>query len=200
MNKICVVGIGTGNPDYILPVALKKISEADVLIGGSRSLETFSKPTQKTFRITKDLDSVIDFIKSEIDRHEIVVMVSGDPGFYSLLDILRKHFSNIETIPGISSIQFAFSRLNLPWHSASLLSFHGRIPNEIPNNLLGILTDADYNSKTISKILLDRGWKSETRIAICSRLSYSDEQIIETNLKIAAESEPVKHCVLIVGY
>ncbi|MBR1420913.1 MAG: precorrin-6y C5,15-methyltransferase (decarboxylating) subunit CbiE [Selenomonadaceae bacterium] len=201
MNKIYIVGIGAGDPDYILPIAKRKIDSARVLIGGRRSLETFAKSDQKTFAITGNLDAVLEFIRQEIDRNEIVVMVSGDPGFYSLLPLLRKHFENLETIPGISSMQLAFARLNLPWHDARLISFHGRTPKDLePGKMLGILTDSEYNSKTISKILIDRGWNSGTRIAILSRLSYPDELIIETNLQTAANSEPISHGILIVGY
>ena len=201
MNKIYIVGIGAGDPDYILPIAKRKIDSARVLIGGKRSLETFARSDQKTFAITGNLDATLEFIRQEIDRNEIVVMVSGDPGFYSLLPLLRKHFENLETIPGISSMQLAFARLNLPWHDARLISFHGRIPKDLePGKMLGILTDSEYNSKTISKILIDRGWNSEARIAILSRLSYPDESIIKTNLQTAANSEPISHGILIVGY
>ena len=201
MNKIYIVGIGAGDPDYILPIAKRKIDSARVLIGGKRSLETFARSDQKIFAITGNLDAALEFIRQEVDRNEIVVMVSGDPGFYSLLPLLRKHFENLETIPGISSMQLAFARLNLPWHDARLISFHGRTPKDLePGKMLGILTDSEYNSKTISKILIDRGWNSGTRIAILSRLSYPDESIIETNLQTAAHSEPISHGILIVGY
>ena len=201
MNKIYIVGIGAGDPDYILPIAKRKIDSARVLIGGKRSLDTFARSDQKTFAITGNLDATLEFIRQEVDRNEIVVMVSGDPGFYSLLPLLRKHFENLETIPGISSMQLAFARLNLPWHDARLISFHGRTPKDLePGKMLGILTDSEYNSKTISKILIDRGWNSETRIAILSRLSYPDESIIKTNLQTAANSEPISHGILIVGY
>ena len=203
MNKIYIVGIGAGDPDYILPIAKRKIDSARVLIGGKRSLDTFARSDQKTFAITGNLDATLEFIRQEINLSEIVVMVSGDPGFYSILDLIRKNFDSkiLETIPGISSMQLAFARLNLPWHDARLISFHGRISNDLePNKTLGILTDREYNSKTISQILIDHGWNSETRIAILSRLSYPDESIIETNLQIAANSEPIAHGILIVGY
>ena len=59
-----------------------------------------------------------------------MAMVSGDPGYYSLLDALRRDFpaKQIMVIPGISAMQYAFARLALPWHDAVLASFHGRPP------------------------------------------------------------------------
>ena len=73
-----------------------------------------------------------EFIGENLARQDVVVMVSGDPGYYSLLDALRRGFPQeaIQVIPGISSFQLAFARLALPWHEAELLSFHGRVPAE----------------------------------------------------------------------
>ncbi|MBQ7706033.1 MAG: hypothetical protein IJT73_11535 [Selenomonadaceae bacterium] len=65
--------------------------------------------------------------------------------------------------------------------------------------MLGMLTDNEFNSATISKILLENGWSENSKIAICARLSYFDEKIICTNLIAAAKMEPVKNCILIVG-
>ncbi len=133
-------------------------------------------------------------------------MVSGDPGYYSMLDLLLKKFdaSLIEVIPSISALQLAFAKVSMSWHDATLLSFHGRKPTDAqlefePKKILGLLTDAEFNSATISEILLKSGWSKNARLIICSRLSYDDEEIIETTLADAVTSTPVKHCVLIVS-
>ena len=204
-NKIIVAGIGPGNPDYITPAALKKIQTAKFLIGGRRALEEFSTPNQITCPITRDLDAPINFIREKILLGEVVVMVSGDPGYYSMLDLLRKNFPPelIEVIPSISAMQLAFAKLALPWHDATLLSFHGRQPARTAlefstGKILGLLTDAQFNSATISEILLDCGWDKNSSMTICARLSYPDEKIFTTTLAAAANAEPVKHCILIV--
>lgn len=202
-KKIIVAGIGPGDKSYITPAALEKISAAKFLVGGKRALADFATQGQKTFPITKDLDAVINFIREKILLDDVVVMVSGDPGYYSILDLLRKNFQSIEVIPSISAMQLAFARLSLSWHSARLLSFHGRRPSDDDlkfeqKKILGLLTDAEFNSATISKILLALGWQKNSSLTICSRLSYPDEKIISTTLEQAATSEPVKHCILIV--
>jgi len=204
-NKIIVAGIGPGNSDYITPAALKKILAAKFLVGGRRALEEFSTPNQTTCPITRDLDAPINFIREKIQLGEVVVMVSGDPGYYSMLDLLRKNFppEKIEVIPSISAMQLAFAKLALPWHDATLLSFHGRQPARqaleySDGKILGLLTDAEFNSATISKILLDCGWDKNSSVTICARLSYPDEKIFTTTLDAAAQNFPVKHCILIV--
>ena len=205
-KKIIVVGIGPGSEDFITPAALKKIRAAKFLVGGRRALAEFSSAGQITCAITHDLDAAINFIREKILFGEVVVMVSGDPGYYSLLDLLRKNFSpsSIEVIPSISAMQLAFAKLALPWHDATLLSFHGRRPARAAlefstGKILGLLTDAEFNSTTISEILLECGWDKNSPVTICARLSYPDEKIFTTTLIDASQAEPVKHCILIVG-
>ena len=204
-NKIIVAGIGLGSGEYVTPAALNKIRLAKFLVGGKRALAEFSTANQITCAITRDLDAPINFVREKILLGEVVVMVSGDPGYYSMLDLLRKNFppSMIEVIPSISAMQLAFAKIALPWHDATLLSFHGRQPARAAleysaGKILGLLTDAEFNSATISKILIDCGWSGNSSVTICARLSYPDEKIFTTTLATAAQSLPVKHCVLIV--
>ena len=205
-KKIIVAGIGPGSEDFITPAALKKIRSAKFLVGGRRALEQFAAPNQITCAITRDLDAPLNFIREKILTDDVVVMVSGDPGYYSLLDLLQKKFppASIEVIPSISAMQLAFAKISLSWHDATLLSFHGRQPARTDlkysaGKVLGLLTDAEFNSATISEILLDCGWDKNTSVTICERLSYPDEKIFTTTLGDAAQAEPIKHCILIVN-
>lgn len=204
-NKIIVAGIGPGGEDFITPAALKKIWAAKFLVGGRRALNDFAHDGQITCPITRDLDTAIDFIRDKLNLGDVVVIVSGDPGYYSMLDTLRKNFPppSIEVLPSISAIQLAFAKLSLPWHGATLLSFHGRQPARAAleftaGKVLGLLTDAENNSATISRLLINCGWAGDSRVTICDKLSYPDEKIFTTTLAEAAQSEAVKHCVLIV--
>lgn len=204
-NRIIVAGIGPGGKDFISPAASEKISAAKFLLGGRRALVDFARDGQETFPITRDIDAAIDFIRDKLELGNVVVMVSGDPGYYSMLDTLRKNFppTRIEVVPSISAIQLAFAKISLPWHSATLLSFHGREPSSealkfSAGKVLGLLTDAQHNSATISRRLMDCGWSSSSLVTVCDRLSYPDEKIFTTTLAEAAQSEAVSHCVLIV--
>ncbi|MGM9539109.1 precorrin-6y C5,15-methyltransferase (decarboxylating) subunit CbiE [Anaerovibrio sp.] len=205
-HKIIVAGIGPGHPDYMVPEARRAIREARLLAGGRRALSQYAgEGVQEQCVIGADIPAVMDFIRRGLRHDDVVVMVSGDPGYYSLLDALRREFPAelIRVIPGISAMQMAFARLALPWHEADLWSFHGRVPEEgrlayAPGRLAGMLTDGKYNSHTIPRLLLERGWPGETGLAVCSRLSYEDEVVIRTTLA-EAENYPVySHCILVV--
>lgn len=204
-HRIIVTGIGPGNPDYMVPAALNAIKNAKVLVGGSRALSQFSTEHQETMAIKADIGAVMDFIREKLKEQDVVAMVSGDPGYYSLLDALRRSFDEdvITVIPGISSMQLAFSRLALPWHDADLLSFHGREPEENTllykdGRILGFLTDGKNNSRTIPERLMKMGWPSDTKLAICSRLSYEDEEVVRTTLGQADSVKEYTHCILVV--
>ena len=118
---------------------------------------------------------------------------------------MRREFPSglIEVIPGLSAMQLAFARLALPWHEASLLSFHGRRPDDeelvySKGRILGMLTDGKYNSRSIAKLLMEQGWPGEARLSILLRISYPDEEILHTTLAEAQELEEKSHGILIV--
>lgn len=203
--KIIVAGIGPGAREYVVPKALKAIENAKVLVGGSRALADFAREGQKTFAIKADIKAVMNFIGEELKQNDVVVMVSGDPGYYSLLSSLRKNFSleQIKVIPGLSSMQVAFAKIALPWQEAGLLSFHGRVPKDedlvyVKGRIIGMLTDNKFNSGRIAEYLIERGWDKNARAYICSRLSYPDEKIACLSLEEAQTKEIVSHCVMIV--
>ena len=204
-HKIIVDGIGPGDPAYLLPKAQKMIEKARILVGGRRALADYSHSGARECAIGADIPGVLAFIREALAEDDVVVMVSGDPGYYSLLDALRRTFSigQIEVVPGISSLQIAFARLALPWHNARLLSFHGREPLETElvrtdGAVLGMLTDGRNNSQAIAVRLLACGWRENDRMYVCTRLSYEDEKIIETTLGAAKDDTGIGHGVIIV--
>lgn len=204
-HKIIVVGIGPGNPAYVLPVALQKIKEATVLIGGTRALAEFGNPKQEQFPIKSSVQVVIDYIKTKLSSTDVVVMVSGDPGYYSMLHSLRQNFNHkiIEVIPGISAMQLAFAKLSLPWQNAILASFHGRMPEPWqieyqPGKIVGMLTDNKFDTMRICQYLIEHGWPQDTTAHICARLSYPDESIVTTTLAEGQAKYNQTHCILII--
>ena len=206
-HTLYIVGIGPGNPDYVVPKGLNLIKHATVLVGSERSLEDFKEPGQITYPVTGKLSWLSEQIERELHDHDVVVMVSGDTGYYSLLPYLKKKFptTRIEVVPGISSMTFAFARLNEVWHDADLMSFHGRQP--APEKLvyeagkkMGFLTDPEYNPAHIARILIDAGWPKETRAAALERLSYDDEKIVDSTLEVLTELEGFGHSVMYISF
>lgn len=102
---------------------------AHYLVGGHRALSDYASENQETYAVTGKLAPLAQWIKEALSKDDVVVMVSGDPGYYSLLPWLKKQFPEcpLTVIPGISSVQAAYCALAQPWQGSEWLSFHGRV-------------------------------------------------------------------------
>lgn len=87
---LIVAGIGPGSKEYILPKALSVIEKARYLVGGHRALSDYGHAGQEMYPITGKLSLLADWMESALKKDDVVVMVSGDPGYYSLLPWLKK--------------------------------------------------------------------------------------------------------------
>lgn len=189
MNKICVVGLGPGNLDFLTGAGKKSIENCEILIGGKRQLEELDELISKDCEkyILNKLSEVIDYIKSK-EGKIITVVVSGDTGFYSLLPFLKKNFSNedIKVIPGISSYQYLFSRIGECWQNYTLASLHGRDFNYIEELKNGkgvvLLTDDKNTPYDIAKNVFNNKIE-DVEMVIGERLSYPDEKISIVKIK-----------------
>ncbi|AOY75463.1 precorrin-6y C5,15-methyltransferase (decarboxylating) subunit CbiE [Clostridium formicaceticum] len=205
MKKIWVVGIGPGHRDYILPAAYKAVENSDILVGGRRHLEIFHEYQGEICPITKDLESVINYIKEHREEKRITLILSGDTGFYSMLSYMKKHFceEDLEVIPGINSLQYLFSRIKETWQETPLLSLHGRKENFIEKlkvyKKVGLLTDHLNTPEVIAKSLMDYGLK-EARMVVGENLSYEEERIIKGKPEEIIRNAPYKMSVVVIFY
>ena len=89
MEKIKVAGLGPGNPDYILPAVKKAVAASDMVIGGKRNIESIKELLEgKEIKyIDSKLAELTEYMKQNRTKR-ITVIVSGDPGFYSMLNYL----------------------------------------------------------------------------------------------------------------
>lgn len=187
--KINVLGLGPGSLDYILPAAIKKLEETEVIIGGKRHIESLGKyaENKEYCYITADLEKVLNFIKENRNK-KISLILSGDTGFYSMLTFMKKHFSDeeLEVIPGISSVQYMFAKISDYWYDAYLSSGHGKEFDYVAKlkeyGKLGMLTDNKNTPQEIAKQLTENGL-GKTLIYVGENLSYEDEKIYKYKAK-----------------
>lgn len=202
--KVNVIGIGPGTQEYLLPIAKERIENADILIGAKRLLKLFRSLKKEKITIEGHFEQAVSFIKKYADKKRIALLVSGDPGIYSLLEMLSKKLerSDYEVIPGISSIQLAFARIGEAWRDAKIISLHGRKVNNLTAQIkdyakVFLLTDRNFPPDKIAKHLLSEG--IENRIAvILENLSYPDERIIKTDLKRLSRMNGWGLCSMII--
>lgn len=189
LSPFYVIGVGPGNKDYLLPIAKKTIQKSDCLIGAKRSLLLFKNLRKEKILLEGHFDKIIPYIKEKRNKKRIAVLVSGDPGLYSFLANIKKHFAKEDfiVIPGISSLQLAFSKIGEVWQDTEIISLHGRKTNNLAekikkHNKVFLFTDSEFPPEKIAEYLLKKGIKNKKAI-VFENLSYPDEKITETNLK-----------------
>ncbi|MFH1774265.1 MAG: precorrin-6y C5,15-methyltransferase (decarboxylating) subunit CbiE [Methanobacteriota archaeon] len=201
MGKIFVVGVGPGSEEFLTHAAKRAVENADILVGGKNALALF--PIEKPKKaIDKNLDEVLKFIKKNRQKN-IAILTSGDPGFFSILELILKNFpkEKIEVVPGISSMQLCFAKIKEPWHDTRVISLHGRdmerLLREVEKKKLVILTDNASPPNKIAEFLLDKGIR-DRRVVVCDNLSQPFEKVIESDLERVAEQEFSGNCVMVL--
>ncbi len=124
MIKYYIIGVGPGDPELITKKAEKTVYKMNVLAGGERQLALFPDFPGPKFRIGKDLSVFWDALCKYNPPYGI--LASGDPVFYSILGFIKKKvpLSEIEVIPGISSIQYMLAKeKKTAWH-IEVISHH----------------------------------------------------------------------------
>jgi cobalt-precorrin-7 (C5)-methyltransferase len=136
--RIKIVGCGPGSAEYLTPVAVAAGQEADVLVGARRLLDLFPLSDAERVEVTGKISAALNEIDARFDGRSIAVLVSGDPGIFSLSKLVIQKFGRerCEVIPGISSVQVAFARLGIDWSDARIISAHKSDPDVESDSLL----------------------------------------------------------------
>lgn len=196
-KRVAIVGCGPGSMGYITLRALRCIQEADVLVGSRRLLSLFPEVKAEKLLFGKNYRPLLNKIASISTRKKIVVLVSGDPGFFSYARLIvnRLGRENCEIIPGISSVQLAFAAIGKPWNDAYFISLHGR-REELPKLLealktrekVAVLNDSALSPRLLCHILRGGGIRGK-KIYLCENLSLENERVQELDLSSLAEIE-----------
>ncbi|MEA3465153.1 MAG: precorrin-6y C5,15-methyltransferase (decarboxylating) subunit CbiE [Thermodesulfobacteriota bacterium] len=186
MGVVYVVGAGVEGQEGFSARALSLVRQAQVLYGTQHLLTLFADlPARKV--VLKDDDD----LSALVGAHEgvTVVLTSGDPLFFSIGRSLLRNLpkDQLEFIPNVSSVQFAFARIKEPWDDAVFISTHGRslsdvVDRVIANNKAAILTDVRHTPATIATELLRRG-RDGYSAYLCEDLGSAKERIVQTSIK-----------------
>jgi cobalt-precorrin-7 (C5)-methyltransferase len=182
---ITVVGMGPGHRKYLTQDAIDAIQQADVAIAFGRIVETAETLTSPVIRVAR-VNEVLEHMSS--GKH-IALLASGDPGFYGILEYLKKQNVVIErVIPGLSSFQYLMATLQKSWQHAHFISLHGReggLEQVARHELSIILTDRQHTPYAISQQLHHMGIVGKLYVGY--NLSYKNERIVEASIGDAIE-------------
>ena len=196
--QITLAGIGMGAEALLTEEVRNRIAEADYVFGAKRMVESIKKLCKqnvKTYNcyLSKDIIPVIENIQE--NSAKIVILFSGDTGFYSgcekLYNELCKHkgMGKAEVLPGISSLSMLSARTGISWQDAKILSTHGVEPALWKSRLLDAakhekktffltsgVADVEEIGNLLSSEFAKEEWKN-LKIYLGYQLSYPQEWI-----------------------
>lgn len=196
--QITLAGIGMGAEALLTEEVRNRIAEADYVFGAKRMVESIKKLCKqdaKTYNyyLSKDIIPVIENIQE--NSAKIVILFSGDTGFYSgcekLYNELCKHkgMGKAEVLPGISSLSMLSARTGISWQDAKILSTHGVEPALWKSRLLDAakhekktffltsgVADVEEIGNLLSSEFAKEEWKN-LKIYLGYQLSYPQEWV-----------------------
>ena len=202
-QPVLVVGVGGDGPEGLPPSVRERIDKADQLWGGKRLLALWpDHPAEKVVMRAGGhpahnrtlVDELVERLKQR-GEERVVVLASGDPGFYGIAGTLARHFPSdeLDIIPHVSSLQLAFARVGIPWNDAIFTSAHARPLSEVVGwakraSKLGILTDRTQTPALIAQTLIAVGLE-DCRAIVAENLGLPDEQLTDTRLSALTEMD-----------
>jgi len=187
-EPVVVIGIGVDGLDSLTPQARKHIELADQIWGSERLLDLFSNPTGVKVILSKGIAAALENLNHRSQKERIVLLASGDPGFFGLGSSLLKKLPPGEVLlfPQVSILQSAFARARLAWHDAHFTSAHARSLAEVIGLAkrfpkLGILTDPHNTPAFIAEKLLAAGIP-DCRAIVLENLGEADESMLDVPL------------------
>lgn len=192
-RTITLLGIGMGSPGMWTVAAREALLEADAVAGASRMVESVEKDLgEKTVLKAYDGKKILDWFENTPQLRKLTVLYSGDTGFYSgasgLAETLRERQKAgkdqeilLEILPGISTVSYLASKLQIPWQDLELESLHGREAKpwealDRGKNVFLLLGGVEPVAE-VSRMISEHGFGSWL-VSAGKNLSYDDEEIL----------------------
>ncbi len=208
MKRIYVIGAGVEGQEGFGRRDLELVAACDLLLGGERQLEFFPEFTGERLAIGSNLAEVVETLKQLADDKSAVVLASGDPLFFGIGRTLLRNLpeEELEFVPNISSVQYAFAKIKVPWDDTIFISAHGRglkgaVDRIVANDKAAVLTDEQNTPAVIAAELIRRG-RDGYAAWLCENLGAPEERIVATDVKglLEIEAAPLNVLILIKEY
>ncbi len=135
MGKIFAVGVGPGSPKYVTEIVKEVVQKCDIVIGYKYTLKTIEHILEgkeiHEISMNNQEESYQKVLPTLGDK-TLVIPFTGDVNFSEseVVDRLIEIFGKVEIIPGISSIQVAASRAQVPLDKSKVITMHVTTPIE----------------------------------------------------------------------
>lgn len=189
-HRLYIVGAGSGGEELLTAEARRVISGCRAFAAGKR-LRDLVPEGSELHLIDHDLEAARRFIAARLEREDVCVLTSGDPGCFGILPYLKQDFAgSITVLPGISAVQLLASRLAEAWNGWELISLHGReMPTLRPLSGKPVVyfCDSRHSPGAVARMLAGAG--ASGRAVVGSDLGSDEEQVWSGTLADASEKE-----------
>lgn len=214
ITKCRIIGVLDDGVNSLSRTALNYLQQAQLVIGGSRTLQLFVDhidPAAKQLDLSGSLSQVPDWIRSaQAENLHVVVLATGDPLCHGIAAYLasRLCIEAIEVIPNVSTLQLACARLGLPWQDMKFSSVHSKDAGEWlegaepshglyallrdirQHDRLAILTSPENTPDRIARMLITEGLAVDFEMAVVERLCQLEERTVSGMTITAAAQMP----------
>jgi precorrin-6Y C5,15-methyltransferase (decarboxylating) len=209
VNPITVIGVPVEGLGALSPEDQELIASASVIAGGTRHLAALGRVADEatTIEINRDLSAALDRIERAAEAGQVVVLASGDPGFFGVGRVLAERFGpdGLDVRPAASSIAVAFGRLGIPWDDAVVASAHGRPIEAAVAAVIGarkaaVLASPDATPEVLGRALIEAGAVFDRAVVVTS-LGTASESVETGDLAWLASGDfsPLSIVVLLHG-
>lgn len=185
-GRVTVIGLDGGR----LPAGAEhRLRAATLVVGAARHLAAAGAlPPVPTRELTGDIGTVLDEIAAA--DGQVVVLASGDPGFFGVLRLLVERLgrARVEVLPAVSSVALAFARVALPWDDALVVSAHGRalgpaVAAALAHPKVAVLTAPGSGPAELGAALRGSG----RDLVVAEHLGTPDERVVSCSPEEAAD-------------
>ncbi|WP_299330853.1 cobalt-precorrin-7 (C(5))-methyltransferase [Haloplanus sp.] len=206
-ERVDAVGVGPGNPEYLVPRARRAIREADVVVGFETVVDVVRGEVDTDARwLTCGYDDESETLSAFADRVSAgaagVAVLMGDPnhsGYQFVGKVASAVEGRVRVVPGISSLQVAASRARTPMEATTFVTLHkrGSLAGDLARlradvgdrHLLILPRPYDWMPGDVAAHLLDAGAVPTTTALVMERLTHDNETITRSTLEELATHE-----------
>ncbi|MEJ3960027.1 precorrin-6y C5,15-methyltransferase (decarboxylating) subunit CbiE [Brachymonas sp. G13] len=200
-NPCRIIGVLDDGAASLSATALAYIRNADVLIGGTRTLALLAHHARDT-AVQHDLTGALAQVPGWIAQareadQSCVVLATGDPLCHGIAPWLAQQLciEALEILPNLSTLQLACARIGLAWQEAKIVSVHSKDAGEwqrgsLPghglyalaqavraHDRLLLLTSPANTPARIARLLLAEGLGEAFQLAVAENLLQPDERV-----------------------
>ena len=204
-DRCYIIGVLDNGTDGLSPAALTQIKNADLIIGGHRTLMLFSDTFKKGAEqkdLTGQLNQITDWVHSAHQKNQaVVILATGDPlchgiGKYLTAKIATKiGAEHCQILPNTSTLQLACARFGIAWQNAHICSVHTKDTGEWSDTadgshglypllqactqyeLIIIFTSPENTPDRIARMLQQENMAAVFNLYVAAQLLTSEEKL-----------------------